>query len=171
MEASKTKSVILAIAIALISLFFFVYAIQIVYPEVKYNNFCNNSVHAMPSNNKVDCLSAGGKWISYQKGNSNVKASGYCDSNYYCMKNYETARKSYDRNVFFTSLVVGVIVFVGAFFLALESVSAGLMGGAIMLIFYGTVRYWGELSDIWRTLMLGIVLVVLIWLGYKKLNK
>jgi len=66
---------------------------------------------------------------------------------------------------------LGVALFVVAFFLALEAVSSGLMGGAVMLMVYGSMRYWGELSDVWRTLMLGVVLVVLIWLGYRELRE
>jgi hypothetical protein len=44
------------------------------------------------------------------------------------------------------------------------------MGGAVLLIIYGTIRYWGSLSDVWRTIMLGLALVILVWIGYKKLK-
>ena len=83
---------------------------------------------------------------------------------------YDVAREVYERNVFFANMIIGVIVLVVALFLSIEAVSSGLMGGAVMLIVYGSMRYWGELSDAWRTLMLGVALVGLIWLGYKKLK-
>jgi hypothetical protein len=68
------------------------------------------------------------------------------------------------------NLGIGILLFVVAFLLGLEAVSSGLMGGAVMMIIYGSIRYWGNLSNAWRTLMLGVALSVLIWLGYRKLR-
>ena len=47
---------------------------------------------------------------------------------------------------------------------------AGFMGGGVLLVVYGTLRYWGALSDVWRTIMLGVSLAVLVWVAYKKLK-
>ena len=44
-----------------------------------------------------------------------------------------------------------------------------LLGGIITL-FFGTVRYWARLFDYARFIILGLVLALLIWLGYKKLK-
>jgi hypothetical protein len=90
--------------------------------------------------------------------------------NYTCDREYDEARDIYERNVFFVNLSIGVILFIVAFFLSLEAVSSGLMGGAVLIIVYGTIRYWGELSDVFRTVFLGIALGILIWLEYKKLQ-
>jgi len=45
------------------------------------------------------------------------------------------------------------------------------MSGGILVILYGTMRYWEYSSNMLRMIILGISLVVLIWLGYKRLNK
>jgi len=94
-----------------------------------------------------------------------------CDVNFRCKNEYNDAQDLHERNVFFANLVIGILVFIVAFFLGIEAVSSGLMGGAVMLIVYGSMRYWGELSDVWRTLMLGLALSALITLGYKKLQE
>jgi hypothetical protein len=166
MKVTKAKLVIFSVAVALISVFFFAYAVQAVYPAPKYDDFCEDYSYGKVVN-ESSCVEGGGRWESYE----NAEVPGHCDYGYYCSKDYEEARKPYERNVFFANIVIGFALLVGAFFLGVEAVSAGLMGGAVMLIFYGTVRYWGDLSDVWRTVALGIALGALIWLGYKKINE
>ena len=167
---SRVKLVIFSIAIALISVFFFAYAVQAVYPAPQYEDFCGD-YSAGKIASESSCVEEGGRWTDYEKDALNMEISGYCDYDYYCRQDYEEVLKPYERNVFFANLIIGFILLIGAFFLGVEAVSTGLMGGAIMLIFYGTIRYWGELSDIWRTVVLGVALVVLIWLGYKKIKE
>ena len=169
----KIKHLILGIAIALISVFFFAYAIQAVYPAPKYEDFCLKQFYE----NKSICEEAGGEWnypnedVYVSEGKEPIPSPerGYC-INLKCDEDYRSARESYERNVFFANLIIGIVVLVGAFFLGLEAVSAGLMGGAVLLIVYATIRYWGSLSDIWRTVVLGLSLVILITLAYKKLR-
>ena len=166
----KTKHLILGIAIALISVFFFAYAIQAIYPGPEYDDFCDKEISRQIIQTEPECVEIEGRWTDYKKDALNMEISGYCDTDYYCRQDYEDVREPYERNVFFANLIIGIIVLVGSFFLGIEAVSSGLMGGSVMLIFYGTIRYWGNLSDIWRTVVLGISLVILITLAYKKLK-
>ena len=53
----------------------------------------------------------------------------------------------------------------------MASVSAGLMGGGVLTILYGVIRYWTDLPDYGRFIILGIILAILIWLGYKRIKK
>ena len=170
MKVTKSKVVIFSVAIAFISVLFFAYAIQSFYPAPVYRDFCKiEKYHKI--NNSFDCNKVGGKW-NYDKGSSpDVNLGGRCDVNFNCQKEYNSVRELYERNVFFANLIFGFLVFIIAFFLGIEAVSSGLMGGAVMLIIYGSMRYWGELSDVWRTFMLGVALSALIFLGYKKLQK
>ena len=170
MKVAKSKLVIFSVAVAFVSVFFFAYAVQAVYPSVQYEDFCGERAVKPDLQNEVNCIDNGGKWTDYEKDSLNMDVRGGCDVYSVCQGEYDDARKPYERNVFFANVVIGVILLVFAFFLGVEAISSGLMGGAVMLIVYGSIRYWGELSDVWRTLMLGVALVVLIWLGYKKLN-
>jgi len=171
MKVSKSKLVIFSVAVALISVFFFAYAVQAVYPAPEYDDFCDREVSQKYISSEDECNEIGGRWVDYEKDSLNMNVGGWCDADYDCSERYNEVRESYERNVFFANLIIGLLLLIWAFFLGVEAVSSGLMGGAVMLIFYGTVRYWGELSDVWRTVVLGIALACLIWLGYKKIQE
>lgn len=102
----------------------------------------------------------------------NVNEKGcnvYRDCNF-CNKDFQDSLEKYNRVIFIAAGIIGIAtLIVGAASLALESVGAGLMGGGVITILYGTIRYWGNLPDVGRFVVLGIALVILIWLGYKKL--
>ena len=87
-----------------------------------------------------------------------------------CRQEYDSAREIYERNVFFANLLLGILAVIASLFLMVEAVSTGFMGGGSIMLVYGTIRYWGNLSDILRTFFLGIALFILIYLGYKKLK-
>ena len=166
---SSIKAVILSIAIALVSVFFFTYAVQFVYPAPEYGDYCDENIK-LEITSEVECIAVEGKWTSHEGMSPDNKSEGYCDRDFTCRGKYEDVKKIYERNVFFINLILGVGIFIIGFFLTIEAVSSGLMGGGVIMLFYGTIRYWGNLSDIWRTVFLGISLAILVWLGYKKLN-
>ena len=73
----------------------------------------------------------------------------------------------HNRNVFIISGIIGIIIIIIGAILRITSVSAGLFGGGVLTIIYGTTNYWSELGDLARFVILGIALIVLIYLGYK----
>lgn len=166
---TKMKHIIFGIAIAFISVFFFAYAIQAVYPGPEYEDYCEERP-AVVIESAEECEGIGGKWTDYERDSLNMEIPGRCDRDFTCRKDYDDVRDAYERNVFFANLIIGIAVLIGAFFLAVEAVSTGLMGGAVLLIVYATMRYWGHLSDIWRTVVLGFSLALLIAFSYKKLK-
>ena len=172
----KTRRVVLSIGIAVLYVMFIAYAIETFYPSPNYENFCPYTEERMNYNSELECTENNGKWTKYSEGSypkpadGNGTITGYCDYDYYCREEYSSYQETYNRNIFFLTLIIGIITFVVAVALLVESVSAGFMGGGVLLIIYGTLRYWGSLSDIWRTIMLGFALAVLVWIGYKKLN-
>jgi len=171
MKVTKSKLILFSVAVAFVSVFFFAYAVQAFYSSPEYEDFCGDETRKVGViKNESDCINIGGKWSYIENDDFETKVSGWCDVTFKCRGEYEAVKDIYERNVFFANLIIGIAVFVIAFFLGLEAVSSGLMGGAVMLIIYGSIRYWGKLSDAWRTLMLGIALGILIWLGYKKLK-
>lgn len=170
MKVAKSKVVLFSVAIAFVSVFFFAYAIQTVYSSPQYEDFCEDKLTIKVIESEGECIGEGGKWTGYPDRGIEPKVTGWCDLDFECRGEYDLVREIYERNVFFANMIIGIVVLIVAFFLTIEAVSSGLMGGAVILIIYGSIRYWGELSDIWRTLMLGVALVVLIWLGYKKLK-
>jgi|TARA_B100001971_G_scaffold171205_1_gene163467 hypothetical protein len=46
----------------------------------------------------------------------------------------------------------------------------GLMFGGILNIFIGIARYWSDMDEYLRFIISGVVLIVLIYIAYKKLK-
>ena len=195
------KQVLLAIAIALVFVFFVGFGIAAFYKAPKYEDFCPQRNFIEPLN-KDKCESNNGKWTSNQfekpiperaigpneyicnkmgETGKNItfncetiqqkQESGYCDLDFYCREEFQKTNEKYNRNVFIISAGIGIIILIVGFALGMASVSAGLMGGGVLTILYGIIRYWGDLPDYGRFIILGIVLAILIWLGYKRITK
>ncbi|MCG2718809.1 MAG: hypothetical protein L6408_08260 [Nanoarchaeota archaeon] len=177
---SKIKKTILSVSIAIILLLFVIYGISTFYVAPKYEDFCDYSEPVHQVETEEECEASEGKWTDYsnerpvpRKVDSEDDISeGWCNFNYYCNKDYDAVREHHNRNVFIIAVIIGLVaVLAGGIILKLESVSTGIMGGGALTIIYGILRYWGDAEDWFRFIILGIVLVILIWIGYKKLEK
>lgn len=172
----KVKRVILSIAIAIIFALFVGFGISTFYENPEYEDFCDTDFRGV-LNTSATCEAAGGKWTTVEsaapvpKDIESGKTTGYCDRDFYCREDFETAEEKYDKNVFIITLVVGILTIIASVLLKLPSVSSGLMAGGAITIIYGVIRYWRHSTDLLRFIILGVVLIILIWLGYKKLNK
>jgi len=180
-----TKHVLLAIAIGVLSALFIGYGINTFYPEPNYEDYCDEFLRSKPfpvdrdvegcraveQNNRDyenDCYKDRGQ-PRYDYGEDQCRVYKECD---FCQKEYDDVRDLYNRNVFVIAVILGItLIIVGGVILKLESVSSGLMGGGIIITLYGTLRYWGNMHDYLRFVVLGLVLFILIWIGYKKLKK
>lgn len=190
----KIKETILGISIAVIFVFFVVFGIKAFYKEPKYENFCKIGVpidfvsgkvsyYAEPYPARIKepeqnvCAKSNLEYDKFRKAcaeknmdvmygydDKGCQAAKECTS---CNVDFNQARNIYFRNVFIISGIVGIIVIIIGAVLKITSVSAGLFGGGVLTILYGTTNYWSELADWARFIILGIALVVLIYLGYR----
>jgi uncharacterized membrane protein YkgB len=174
-EISKLKRTILGISIAIILVLFIGYGINTFYKPPKYEDFCEEGITRKIISTEEECLAVGGQWNVQPEtpvGENEPIIKGFCNPDYTCNKEFRSENEIYNRNVFIVAVILGLIsVILGGIILKLESVSSGIMGGGVLTIIYGTVRYWGDLADVGRFIILGIVLGVLIWIGYKKFRK
>ncbi|MDP3992461.1 MAG: hypothetical protein Q8P79_03085, partial [Nanoarchaeota archaeon] len=77
------------------------------------------------------------------------------------------ALKERSKKVFFLALPIGIaIIALGAFFFGLEAVGAGLMGGGVGTLIYGSGAYWPYTQNWLRFLLSLAGLVILIWFAY-----
>lgn len=189
----KIKDTILGISIAIIFVFFVVFGIKAFYKEPNYENFCARGSlidvvytkgyypEPYPARFKEPGENVCAKAITeYDKFRKNCaeksldvifeydeKGCQVAKECTFCNQDFEKARNIYFRNVFIISGIIGIIVIIIGAVLHLTSVSAGLFGGGVLTIIYGTMNYWSELADWARFIILGIALAVLIYLGYK----
>ncbi len=152
---SKLKQRILTIAIAIIFVLFIGYGIQTFYPAPEYEDYCEE--RAIPVARTIEEA-------------EDLEQTELFEKQKQCRDDFENARQSYDRIVFIITAIIGIITIAVGVILKLESVSAGLMAGGVLTIVYGAIRYWYNMPDYIRFSLLGLVLVGLIWLGYKKLK-
>ncbi len=61
--------------------------------------------------------------------------------------------------------IIGIII---GMIVKVESVGTGLVGGGILSILYGVIRYWKDSNSLLKVVALGIALGVLVWFGLKK---
>lgn len=174
-EISKIKRAILGISIALILALFIGYGINTFYKPPKYEDFCKEQIRLNVITSEEECLAVGGQWnVAPEKviEENRTVIRVFCNPDYTCEKEYRGKMEVYNRNVFVISVIAGLIsVVLGGIILKLESVSSGIMGGGVLSIIYGTTRYWGDLADVGRFFILGLVLAALIWIGYRKFKK
>lgn len=157
----------LAISIAIVLNLFFNFTIKLVYDAPKFDDFCpQNQVTIQPDNQEL-CVAKGGSWTVGPE----FKAGSYCDLNFTCQKQFESASQIYNRNVFVALVILGLVALIAGFWLsAYSAVSTGLSLGGILSFIVGTIRYWSDMNDYLRVIILAIILAVLIWLGIKKLK-
>jgi hypothetical protein len=165
-----------------INLFVYVGVINTFYPEPNFDNFCPS---VSDSYEEETCKEIGGKWITSfqdeydsrygpvapQKLTVDLEFKPYCDAWATCREEFYTAENVYKRNIFLVSVVLGTVALIaGIFFIRVSAISTGLLLSGLLLYFIGTVRFWSDMDDYLRLIVLTIVLVALIYVGYKKLN-
>ncbi|MFH1064717.1 MAG: hypothetical protein V1729_06545 [Candidatus Woesearchaeota archaeon] len=92
-----------------------------------------------------------------------------------CQEEFATTTPRYfhARNSFFVLFVIAVLAILIGMFLTLESISSGFIAGGVMLLIWSliyTAEFWLQWNKFVKLTALGIVLALLIYLGYKKIE-
>ncbi len=86
-------------------------------------------------------------------------------------RQWRTQQKVFQRHLFFIAVPVGIIAIITGAALPMQAIGTGLMFGGIFSITEGYCCYWSELQDWMRFSSLLIAFIVLIYVGYRRLNK
>ncbi|MCX6752441.1 MAG: hypothetical protein NTZ87_02980 [Candidatus Nomurabacteria bacterium] len=175
---SKVLKWALIIGIVIVLNMFFNYALSLVYKNPKFENFCPNTSQVVNVvNTQKQCVDLGGQWnpnTNYQAYNQpmaidKTAPQGYCDQQFTCRNNFDSAQKVYDRNVFITLVILGAIcVAVGNFFAGNLLISVALSLAGVLSFIIASMRYWGSADDLIKVIILAIALAILIWVAIKK---
>lgn len=89
------------------------------------------------------------------------------------VQSFQDAMVPYNRNLFYIAAVAGVLIMIVAVFLpqAAGAIRPGLMLGGLFAVVYGTMRYFGDMNEVGRFVVVTIGLVVLLYLGYTRLRQ
>jgi hypothetical protein len=166
----------LIVAIVIVMNLFFNYAVSFVYNEPTYDQFITTPQVVQTITTQEECVAIGGQWSDYTAAPASVGSKdltvpkGYCDPNYTNQKNYDAARKIYDRNVFITLVVLGIISIVAGSFIAVSIIPAAFSWGGVLSLIIASIRYWGSADKLFKVIILACALGTLIWLAVKKFN-
>ena len=177
------KKFIIGIGIVVVYALVLWQGIQAFYPTPEYDDYCSFFGGRIPvaegglncpfpselRPKEQACYDAKGEFRYEYDNNTGCIINGYCDE---CSIEYNEAHDSYSRNVFFISLAIGAItLLIGFFVLSVEPVGSALIGSGIWAVFYGTVINWRNFANLWRFLILLIVLIALIWFALRLAKK
>ena len=162
------KKFILAAAIIIILNLFLNYGVQTFYRSPDYIDFCGYE-HMRPApmplldKDKIDSA----------QNDEYIKAQEeYEKKQKECSDKFNEVRNVYNRNVFIYLIIAGFIsIIIGFAVKASEAVSLGLSFGGLLSLIVGTIRYWSDMKDYTRFVILGIALMALIWIGFKKFRE
>jgi len=170
----------LIIAIVLVINLFVGYAVSVIYQEPQYENFCPADITNQTYNTQAECLAVGGQWnqtasvAQEPTTTKGITAPGpqvisYCNPTFSCENSYDKANTNYDRNVFATLVILGVLMIVLGFVLkGNEVLSYGFSLAGVLSFLIASVRYWSAADDIVKLIILAAALAALIYLAYKK---
>lgn len=169
----KIKEIIMGIAIIILTIFVTFYGLNTFFPKPQYEDYCDEFKTAQVIETQQQCEDVGGLWTAQDiKCITEPCPQGWCDRDYTCRNELEQAQKERSRWVFFIALPLGILIIaLGAFVFGLEAVGAGLMGGGVGTLIYGSGAFWPYTENWIRFLISLIGLVILIWFVYYFNNK
>jgi hypothetical protein len=81
------------------------------------------------------------------------------------------AEKRFEQHLFAVAVPLGLVAILFGAFLRVQATGTGLMFGGIFSICDGYFNYWSELADVMKFLSLLAAFILLLFVGYKKLER
>ena len=174
-KQSNFVKISIIIAIVIVMNLFFNYGVSLVYNEPVNDIYSNPNPVVEAITTKEKCISVGGQWREDVSPNPEVKGKtevqGYCNENYTKQLNYDAARKVYEKKVFITLIILGVLSLISGGFIAISILSIAFAWGGVLSLIIASIRYWSQADNLAKVVILAIALGILIWLAIKKFNK
>ena len=163
------------VAIVIVMNLFFNYGVSLVYNEPINDAYTNPNQVVEAITTKEKCISVGGQWNENVSPSPDVKGKteiqGFCNENYTKQLNYEAARKVYEKKVFITLIILGIISLIAGGFIAISVLSIAFAWGGVLSLIIASMRYWSQADNLAKVVILALALGILIWLAIKKFNK
>ena len=101
-----------------------------------------------------------------------VEEEGWCDQHKQCNEEFAAARNVYNRDMFATGMIIGIIILIlGAFVVRNKVVAISLILASILNFLIYSIGYWSDANRTIRVVLLAIVLLVLLGVVLKKDKK
>ena len=84
---------------------------------------------------------------------------------------FKEDRRRWAAKYFYIGLPIGILAVVIASLIRSPAVGSGLLAGGIIVLIKSYGHYWGHMPDISRFLSLCAVFIILVWVGYKRIER
>ncbi|MFH1290780.1 MAG: hypothetical protein ABIH92_05235 [Nanoarchaeota archaeon] len=166
------KNLILGIGIVIVFALTLWQGIESFHPSPDYEDFCGEFRTQEAIETPQQCEAIDGQWNPQDSPKPVEGPEGWCDRDFTCRQELESAQDAHSQVVFIASLIVGILaLLIGYFILSIEPVGSALIASGIWSIFWGSVVNWRNFTEVWRFILLLIVLVLLIWLALRAAGK
>lgn len=164
---AKVLNVVFGIGVAVVFYVLILLGIQAFYPEVKYEDYCNQSMMYSEPGELKGCADN----ITVKECRAILKV----DEMEKCSRDFEAAMKIYNRNFFIIGNILGVVTLLSAFFfISMVNISAGIICSAIVLILFSFIRGWMSTNDKVKFIVGIIITAIVVTLAVlvnKKMSK
>lgn len=168
MSMAKVLNAVFGIGIAVVLYIVVLLGIQAFYPDVRYDEFCNDTRDYDPV-------------ISFSKCQDNITV-GECRASINdkereiqkCEQEFENANRVYSQNFFLIASILGVLIISVAYLLMyIPHISAGVACSGIILLLWGFMRGWESTNNMVKfvvSLIIASVVISLAFIVNKKLT-
>jgi len=174
----------LAVGISIIFVVFIAYGLYVVYEPPKYNyekNTCYEQYKCGSFFEKCNKINRSDFGIFDDNCYRNVETNPEyikCRENFdKCNEEYKKTTERYKnaRNSFYILIVIGVMSIIAGMNLnKYEGIGSGFIGGGVLVVLWSLIYTWEYVLTINRyikLIILGLILVLLVYLGYKRIEK
>ncbi|MFC1638293.1 hypothetical protein ACFL2R_02625 [Patescibacteria group bacterium] len=174
MKQSKYVRWAVIFGIVVVLNLFFNYSLKVIYNAPEREDFCEEKQVIEMVESKEECVNRGGQWNEAREavvsGEDGVEINR-CDLEFACRKDYLGAMEKYERKVFVSLIVLGVIsIVIGLLLTSYAVVSTALSFGGVLSFVIASMRYWQFASEYLQVVILGLALVALVYIGIKKVK-
>ncbi len=187
-KKSKVVKWALILGIVIVLNLFFNYTLSLVYNAPEYEKFCPTQQVRPAINDQKQCLAVGGQWTTnYEYTDQNTSVAqpapavksptvgqsavlkGYCNPDFTCQKTYEDDLKIYEKNVFITLIILGLLAIIaGVLIKGIDVLSLSLSLGGVLSFIIASMRFWSLAGNVLKVGILGVALAALVVLAIKK---
>lgn len=171
---AKVMNIFFGIGIAVIVYVVALLGIQTFYPAPMMDDYnCTYATYPAKMNSDLQGCTTEmtvGECINYR---SNLTVIYDREQEKYdeCYQKFNDAEKSYNRNFFIITNLIGIIaIIVASLFIGMINISAGVSFAGLFLIIWGFIRGWNSIGNGTKFVVAIIIAVLIIWLGIR-LNK
>ncbi len=171
------KEAAVTVAIAILFTTFVLVTIDAFYPRPEYEDYCEFKPSRVPLNKEsVDCdfQTTGLEDQCYQEegtprfdyDDQGCRVFKECD---YCSKEYDNAQEKYSNNLFIILAPLGALAILWGVYYRPEFLGSGFMFSGIILMFYGTVQNFEDLNKYFKSFVILMELLLVLFIAYKKI--